>query len=812
MAVGDTFVQGVHEFTILSENPNNVGVEYVDNGDTSYNATLDSTVNYDNKTWNVTSMYGMFYENHSLTSIDFSNVDTSKVTNMEKMFYDCSATTFNLLNVDTSNVMYMNHMFNRSRAVSLDLLNFDFSKVRVLNGMFQQCFNLVIIQFPLLDLSEVTESSSYLFYGCNKLTTNLPIIGWNQRTSAPSSLFKDTSQPISIQIISDDMTSSEFQKATQYWTSAAAPYSNVYLTSAPTTAPIVSGQGRRGIINSQDEFVVDEDEGRVIEIELQYTLDQTGVPVGEPNTIEQLTYTEGATPTVASLNNNKFYINLSSDDEAQHNYTIAITDSYNNTGTTTIVVPGVFAMLDFYAGGKGMAIGKPATRNGLEIQFPTAIGEGLNPAKTTGTDSVDLKNYQLIVGKYNEINKNAAFIVGTGTGIEGDINRYRNAFVIDYDGNINVNQDISFKDSEGTFFEAAGSRILSFGDDRTCTSNSYTFTPNSSSPSGWDYSKDGTTFENWEEAEDQYLKFEFDYYLTNIDFSNSKVTVSGNDSVLPSHQIFERGEYTYGVENGHTYLNIRLEVSSWLGNEITDGDTLEIVLVADYYGSLGHLQFGNGVFTIDNEGNTAAASYRIGDKNIFDILHPIDSIYMTSSNVNPRNLLGFGSWKLIDKGYKYQWIELDNVSGGVTWNSHNTRPSPTDTSSTGQRQAIALLHGNSIEFRFRWWTNYAISDNEMEICTIPWNKVGISGSGHATYGVGSSDAANAVFIALLTAPATESLFRLRVDDWIVRDNLASDQYRYTIQDLCLLSVNYIAGNPKDMIDSFCDKFYWKRVG
>ena len=44
-------------------------------------------------TSNVTSMYQMFYECRSLTSLDVSNFDTSNVTSMSHMFYDCNELT-----------------------------------------------------------------------------------------------------------------------------------------------------------------------------------------------------------------------------------------------------------------------------------------------------------------------------------------------------------------------------------------------------------------------------------------------------------------------------------------------------------------------------------------------------------------------------------------------------------------------------------------------------------------------------------------------------------------------------------------------
>ena len=54
----------------------------------------------------------MFYYCSSLTNLDLSSFNTSKVTNMYCMFSDCSSlTSLDLSSFDTSNVTNMDHMF-----------------------------------------------------------------------------------------------------------------------------------------------------------------------------------------------------------------------------------------------------------------------------------------------------------------------------------------------------------------------------------------------------------------------------------------------------------------------------------------------------------------------------------------------------------------------------------------------------------------------------------------------------------------------------------------------------------------------------
>mgnify|MGYP004467310421 CR=1 FL=1 len=133
----------------------------------------------------------MFSRLRKVTNIDLSTIDTSNVVNMSYMFHRCSATSLDLSNFDTSNVIYMNCMFLYSQATSingldkfntskvtnmermfgstsataLDLSNFNTSNVSNMVNMFDssKAINLDLSSF---DTSNVT-SMSQMFYGSN---------------------------------------------------------------------------------------------------------------------------------------------------------------------------------------------------------------------------------------------------------------------------------------------------------------------------------------------------------------------------------------------------------------------------------------------------------------------------------------------------------------------------------------------------------------------------------------------------------------------------------------------------------------------
>ena len=117
---------------------------------------------------------GMFAYCKSLTSLDLSNFDTSKVTNMSSLFFACeSLTSINFDdNFDTSNVTIMNSMFFECESLtSLDLSNFDTSKVTNMIQMFGNCRSLTRIEFGnKFDTCNVTKMD-YMFAYCKSLTS-----------------------------------------------------------------------------------------------------------------------------------------------------------------------------------------------------------------------------------------------------------------------------------------------------------------------------------------------------------------------------------------------------------------------------------------------------------------------------------------------------------------------------------------------------------------------------------------------------------------------------------------------------------------
>ena len=80
----------------------------------------------------------------NVVHLDLSNLDTSRISNMNSMFYNSPGIiSINLSNFNTSNVTDMRYMFlGCSRLEYLDLSYFDITNVTEFTNMFSQCTNL----------------------------------------------------------------------------------------------------------------------------------------------------------------------------------------------------------------------------------------------------------------------------------------------------------------------------------------------------------------------------------------------------------------------------------------------------------------------------------------------------------------------------------------------------------------------------------------------------------------------------------------------------------------------------------------------
>ena len=100
--------------------------------------------------------------------VGLSNLDTSQVTNMTSMFYNCGVKELDLSNWDTSQVNNMSEMFARCGVKELDLSNWDTANVIYMSGMFDECKKLEKVNTQSFN----TENVKYMqrmFFSCRNL-------------------------------------------------------------------------------------------------------------------------------------------------------------------------------------------------------------------------------------------------------------------------------------------------------------------------------------------------------------------------------------------------------------------------------------------------------------------------------------------------------------------------------------------------------------------------------------------------------------------------------------------------------------------
>jgi len=144
---------------------------------------FNQPINFD--TSKVKDMSSMFYECHNFNQP--INFDTSKVEDMNSMFYDCI--NFNQpINFDTSNVKDMNSMFYDCHNFNQPINFSDTSKVEDMRLMFYECY---VFNQPInfSDTSKV-EDMSLMFYSCRNFNQDLE--SWDtSNVTKMDSMFQD---------------------------------------------------------------------------------------------------------------------------------------------------------------------------------------------------------------------------------------------------------------------------------------------------------------------------------------------------------------------------------------------------------------------------------------------------------------------------------------------------------------------------------------------------------------------------------------------------------------------------------------------
>lgn len=163
---------GASKGVIANENSDDLFYSFSNLKQINFNENFDTS--------NTTTMVRMFGGGNNITVLDLSDFDTSKVTNMTSMFsiWDIDKSDYANASITeiifgdkfiTSNVTEMAGMFTGQPLKSLDLSNFDTSKVTNMYHMFNKCEQLTELNLCSFDTQNVTDMQE-MFLNTIKLT------------------------------------------------------------------------------------------------------------------------------------------------------------------------------------------------------------------------------------------------------------------------------------------------------------------------------------------------------------------------------------------------------------------------------------------------------------------------------------------------------------------------------------------------------------------------------------------------------------------------------------------------------------------
>ena len=162
----------------------------------------------------------------------------------------------------------------------------------------------------------------------------------------------------------------------------------------------------------------------------------------------------------------------------------------------------------------------------------------------------------------------------------------------------------------------------------------------------------------------------------------------------------------------------------------------------------------------------------------------IGDIVITSTNTNPSSRLG-GTWELIDKEFKSYADSSNNFFSA-------------DSTNCELNSCYYTRSGHSIQMRLNYTNKVSLSDTNLTLGTFDFDELGVTSFPYTLYNIiGATDGGN----ALLTTYINYSTGVL---------THAESTSTVSANNSCYLLFE-VALSYDRMLDSFCDKFYWKKT-
>ena len=177
--------------------------------------------------------------------------------------------------------------------------------------------------------------------------------------------------------------------------------------------------------------------------------------------------------------------------------------------------------------------------------------------------------------------------------------------------------------------------------------------------------------------------------------------------------------------------------------------------------------------------------------NNFDAMHHIGSIHITTTNTNPSSVLG-GTWELIDKEFKE--LKIDDQTG--TYFAKNE-------TNTISFRLYAVRNKKTISCRLNVKNGVELNEDAITLGTFNFEALGITRLYYGIVsGLGATDGGNAAFqfgVQWETGVVESFDIISKTSSSTISSN--SSCYMFFELPCC----------TEYMLDSACDKFYWKRT-
>lgn len=175
---------------------------------------------------------------------------------------------------------------------------------------------------------------------------------------------------------------------------------------------------------------------------------------------------------------------------------------------------------------------------------------------------------------------------------------------------------------------------------------------------------------------------------------------------------------------------------------------------------------------------------------LVDFAHPVGSIMITSTNVNPGSYIGC-TWELIDKSFADRMVYIPSSS----WTAAGA-------AFVGETNSILELADHTVSLRLNLKNTVALSDTAVDLGTLNLNTVGITELPYTIVSdVTASDGGQCTISYSIVAGGTIS-----VSDVLV----LGGSHSLAVGNTFSIHINQTVSHDR-MLDAFCDKFYWKRV-